>query len=75
MPFSTYKQSFPEDQLSKLDVAKLAQFHTPPILRGDTRSYGDQFETTNSRTFREHIKPVKLQAIKVSFLVAFLDFR
>ncbi|CAB4006478.1 Hypothetical predicted protein [Paramuricea clavata] len=65
LPLSNYKQSFPEDQLSKLDVATLAQFKTPPVLRGDTRSYDDQFETTNSKTFGGHcITLQKLKAIK-----------
>ena len=65
LPVSNYKQSFPTDQLSKLDAAVPAQFHTPSVLRGDTRSYEDQFETTNSKTFGERVTPVKLQPIKV----------
>jgi hypothetical protein len=66
LPLSNYKQSFQEDQLSKLDVAMPAQFKTLPLLRGDTRSYEDQFETTNSKTFGGRcITPLKLQPIKV----------
>ena len=66
LPLSNYRQSFPEDQLSKLDVATPAQFKTPPVLRGDTRSYDDQFETTNSKTFGgQCITLQKLKAIKV----------
>lgn len=66
LPQSNYKQSFPEDQLSKLDPVTPAQFKMPPLLRGDTRSYKDQFETTNSKTFGRHrIAPERSQVIKV----------
>ena len=66
LPLSHYEENFQDRQLSKLDVAIPAQFKTPPVLRGDTRSYKDQFETTNSLIFGGHCTlPQKLQPIKV----------
>ena len=66
LPISNYKQSFQDRPPSKSDVAIPAQFKTPPVLRGDTRSYKDQFETTNSTIFGGQCGvPQQLLPIKV----------
>ena len=65
LPLSNYEQNFQDRRLRKVDVAIPAQFKTTPVLRGDTRSYKDQFETINSLVFGGHCTiPQKLQPIK-----------